>query len=308
MYTILSIDGGGIRGYMAALMVAKLTQGHPSGLFDCIAGTSTGGIIACALGKPDDPPMAPFDIAELFKKRGSDIFDAPFSKKVDSLGGLADETYPVGPIRSILKSNLGGALLEEAQTEVIVPCYDLEARSPFVFVQSKAEHNTRLNQPLWEVALAGSMAPTYFPPHKLEDQPKTVLVDGGIYQNNPTMLAVSDALSKGYSTDEIFVVSLGTGTQMESISYQEAKDWGTLEWAKPAIDCALDGANDVVHQQASQLLSPGQYWRFQPRLKAASPHMDDASKENIKHLRKDVEDLAERRFDDIQTVKDTLAS
>jgi len=53
---ILSIDGGGIRGIIPAMILAELERraGRPAcRLFDFIAGTSTGGIIALAVTKPD---------------------------------------------------------------------------------------------------------------------------------------------------------------------------------------------------------------------------------------------------------------
>ena len=52
---ILSIDGGGIRGLIPAMMLDALERkmGHPAAeLFDVIAGTSTGGILALALAVP----------------------------------------------------------------------------------------------------------------------------------------------------------------------------------------------------------------------------------------------------------------
>ncbi len=64
---VLAIDGGGIRGLIPALVLAELERcaGRPiAQLFDLIAGTSTGGILACALGKPG-PPSAQ-ELAALF--------------------------------------------------------------------------------------------------------------------------------------------------------------------------------------------------------------------------------------------------
>lgn len=52
MKNILSIDGGGIRGIIPAMILAHIehtTQKSVSELFDLVVGTSTGGILACAL-------------------------------------------------------------------------------------------------------------------------------------------------------------------------------------------------------------------------------------------------------------------
>jgi uncharacterized protein len=53
---ILAIDGGGIRGLIPAIVLAELERRagrRASELFDLIAGTSTGGMLACALCAPD---------------------------------------------------------------------------------------------------------------------------------------------------------------------------------------------------------------------------------------------------------------
>jgi patatin-like phospholipase/acyl hydrolase len=51
---ILSIDGGGIRGIIPAMVInALLGDRRPQDAFHIIAGTSTGGILACGLAKPD---------------------------------------------------------------------------------------------------------------------------------------------------------------------------------------------------------------------------------------------------------------
>ena len=50
---VLSIDGGGIRGLIPAVVLAELegrTGRRIAELFDLVAGTSTGGILAGALG------------------------------------------------------------------------------------------------------------------------------------------------------------------------------------------------------------------------------------------------------------------
>ncbi len=63
---VLAIDGGGIRGLIPALVLAEIerrTSRRVAELVDMIAGTSTGGILACALGKPDPLPAA--EIASL---------------------------------------------------------------------------------------------------------------------------------------------------------------------------------------------------------------------------------------------------
>ncbi len=55
MRKVLSIDGGGIRGIIPAMVLAEIerrTGERIAEMFDLIAGTSTGGILALGLTKP----------------------------------------------------------------------------------------------------------------------------------------------------------------------------------------------------------------------------------------------------------------
>ena len=91
---VLAIDGGGIRGLIPALVLAEIerrTERRIADLVDMIAGTSTGAILACALGKPDPLPAA--EIASLYVEEGPKIFDRSLLKQITSLGGYLDERY-----------------------------------------------------------------------------------------------------------------------------------------------------------------------------------------------------------------------
>src|SRR3954452_14332493 len=79
---ILAIDGGGIRGLIPAVVLADLerrTGRRVAELFDLIAGTSTGGILACALTRPapdggQGPAFAAADLIGLYESEGPEIF------------------------------------------------------------------------------------------------------------------------------------------------------------------------------------------------------------------------------------------
>src|SRR5438128_10159622 len=81
---VLSIDGGGIRGIIPAVILGELQRRLAKNLyevFDLIAGTSTGGIIALGIGtrcKKGDSglaqPYTPGDLEDLYVKNGPAIF------------------------------------------------------------------------------------------------------------------------------------------------------------------------------------------------------------------------------------------
>jgi patatin-like phospholipase/acyl hydrolase len=98
---ILCIDGGGIRGIIPALVltfIEERTQKPISKLFHMIAGTSTGGILACTVVAPvvNGKPRSCAEIVDLYRKRGKDIFEKTFWKGFGSLGGIVDEKYDAG--------------------------------------------------------------------------------------------------------------------------------------------------------------------------------------------------------------------
>src|SRR3954451_3767492 len=107
---VLTIDGGGIRGLIPALVLAEVERrtGRPIGAcFDLIAGTSTGGIIACALARPDPMPAA--DIARIYLEDGPRIFHRDLLKRITSVEGFLDERYDDAGLNASLARHLGDA-------------------------------------------------------------------------------------------------------------------------------------------------------------------------------------------------------
>jgi patatin-like phospholipase/acyl hydrolase len=83
---VLTIDGGGIRGLIPARVLEEIERrcGRPAGeLFDLVAGTSTGAIIACALTKPQ--PLPAERIARIYLDEGPEIFSRSLIKRITSV-------------------------------------------------------------------------------------------------------------------------------------------------------------------------------------------------------------------------------
>jgi patatin-like phospholipase/acyl hydrolase len=300
---ILSIDGGGIRGLIPALVLAELERraAKPvSELFDLIAGTSTGGILACGLTLPGEgvePRYTAAELVEFYEREGPGIFTRSLGKQITSLGGVIDERYPSEPLREALERAFGDARLRDARTRVLVPAYEIERRTPWFFRSVRALADPAYDFAMAEVALATSAAPTYFEPVKLQapnaDRDYYALVDGGVFAVNPGMCAWAEARALDLPDDTV-VVSLGTGSLIRRIPYDDAKDWGLLEWAQPVLDVVFDGSSAVVDYQLDQVLGEDRHFRLQTPLQTASDDLDDASEENLRALRLEGERLVER--------------
>ncbi|MDF5726452.1 MAG: patatin-like phospholipase family protein, partial [Rhizonema sp. PD38] len=139
-YKILAIDGGGIRGIIPAMILAEIekrTLKPISSLFDLIAGTSTGGILALGLTKPGLidaldgsllPEYSAENLLQIYIEYGAEIFYEPFFEKI--LGQLEDifiqPKYSSEGREEIIRQYFGYAPLDKNLKEVFVTSYDIE--------------------------------------------------------------------------------------------------------------------------------------------------------------------------------------
>jgi patatin-like phospholipase/acyl hydrolase len=309
MKKILSIDGGGIRGIIPAMLIAEIERrtGKPAcELFDLIAGTSTGGILALALAAADEndrPKYSAKTLIGIYDRRGKDIFQRSFWQGLTSVGGLADEMYDEDGIEDVLQEYLGERQLEDALTPILVTAYDIECRDTVFFKSWKAEHKNVLMR---DAGRATSAAPTYFKPARVKlGEQHLSLIDGGIFMNSPAVSAYAEAKRLYSKRTEIMLVSLGTGELTRPIPYEDAKNWGKAGWLLPVLSCMSDGVADATDYQMKYFLED-RYYRFQTSLAKGNDDMDDASEANIDALKSLGRSLIKARKDDIDTLCEQL--
>jgi patatin-like phospholipase/acyl hydrolase len=296
---VLAIDGGGIRGIIPALVLAELERRagrQVFELFDLIAGTSTGGILACALCAPD--PLPAEQVLALYEEEGPEIFDRSIWQRIRSADGLLDEKYSDGALERALERFLARKRLAETTPDLIVPTYDMTGPGPYFFKSRTAREEPGEDVPLSVVARATSAAPTYFEPLAVGER---ALVDGGVFAVNPAMSAYAE-VRRFDPEAEVVLLSLGTGEQTRKRRFADIKDWGLVEWARPILDVVFDGSSDAVDYQLRHLLGDGRYWRLQVELTRASDDLDDAGEENLRELRGHAEELIAARSADIDAV------
>jgi patatin-like phospholipase/acyl hydrolase len=189
---VLSIDGGGIRGIIPALVLAELERRSDRRifeLFDLIAGTSTGGILACALCAPD--PLPARKLVALYEEEGPRIFDRSIWQRIQSADGLLDEKYDAGALDRALERFLSNKRLSETVPDLIVPAYDTAVPGPHFYKSREARESPDRDARLSLVARATSSAPTYFEPLQAGER---ALIDGGVFAVNPAMCAYAEVL------------------------------------------------------------------------------------------------------------------
>ena len=309
---ILSIDGGGIRGIIPALLLARLESevGYPiNKLFDLVAGTSTGGIIAMGLSCPNPslkglPLCTASDLVKLYRENGSMIFPGfPLGYSMGDLfsHGLGyGRPYPCGGLEELLKETFGLAKLGETVVHTLVMAYDIEHRGHKLF--------STVDDPkydCWQVARASSAAPTFFQPVRLKrpvgDGYRT-FVDGGMFANNPALFALLEAKKVWPEETDFQLISLGTGERKQPYSHDDAASWCKFRWARPIIDILMGAASDTTHQHLERLLPESRYLRFNHELTEGTGEMDDITPDHLLHLECTAEkilDTDKKRFQEL---------
>ncbi|SLN73676.1 patatin-like phospholipase family protein [Oceanibacterium hippocampi] len=330
---ILSIDGGGIRGIIPALVLKKLEGQLGHGIaesFHMIAGTSTGALIAAGLSRPRPEPLSANELARLYVEDGPKIFQRSLWHGVSSLGGLTDQRYDAAPLERILDMTFGNTLMSEAATDLLVPAYEIERSSggrrekgPHFFKSWHARGH-RNEKPdshdfyVRDVVRASTAAPTYFEAADILDRAgdERYLIDGGVVANNPALCALASARRLYPAADSFLLVSLGTGDLGRPIEFDAARHWGISGWARPLLSVIFGGGSESVDYQLGQLLTPGRsFFRFQTDLlpfadglQGPNDDFDDASPDNLLKLQRKATELVEARADDIVALVKLLQS
>ena len=314
---ILAIDGGGIRGLIPAVVLADLerrTGRRTAELFDLIAGTSTGGILACGLTRPGAdgaPAFTAADLIGLYESEGPEIFHRSLLKRIVSVGGYADERYDDSGLNAALSRYLAGTRLSQAVTDLFMTAYEIERRQAFFFRSSRARTDPAYDFTFVDAARATAAAPTYFEPVRVSDvggASSYALIDGGVFALNPAMCAYAELAATGRADEVDLVVSLGTGSHTRRLPFEDVRGWGQVEWARPLVDVVFDGLAQTVDFELGQLLGPDRYVRLQIELTEASDDLDDAGDRNLEALRREGSRLVEERGADLERVAQALTA
>lgn len=320
MKKILSIDGGGIRGVIPAMVLAEIERrtGRPiADSFDLVAGTSTGGILALGLAKPGAdgrPEYTAADLLRLYEAEGAKIFHRDPWHRIWAVENLLDEKYPSEGVERVLSRYFGKTTMSEALVEILVTSYDIERRRPYMFKRDRAISEPGRNWLMRQAARATSAAPTYFEPASIKSSggQTMALVDGGVYANNPAMCGYVEARRLWRAEQSFCVVSLGTGELTRPIPYDEAKGWGLAKWAQPILGVVFDGVSDAVDYQLDALCKDDQsnvshYYRHQVTLTEGNDDLDDSSRTNLAALKRLAENLIDQQDRQLKTLCELLA-
>ncbi|KAI7735254.1 hypothetical protein M8C21_030828, partial [Ambrosia artemisiifolia] len=281
LITILSIDGGGIRGIIPSVILRYLESqlqeldGKEARLvdyFDVISGTSTGGLITVMLTAPNEnkrPLYAAKDVVQFYLDHAPKIFPqvgGPFAGFIKLLKTLVGPKYDGKYLKSLVTSLLGTTKLSQTLTKVVIPTFDIKNMQPVIFSSFQLAREPSMNAQLSDICIGTSAAPTYLPAHQFQkDDREFNLIDGGIAANNPSLVAIGEVARQVLKADPNFpaiepldhtrylLISIGTGTEKQQPLFDAkmAAKWGVLGWlvnqsSAPLIDAFTQASADLV--------------------------------------------------------------
>lgn len=249
-YRVLSLDGGGMRGLYTASVLHSLMRRFAGSSdrdldigkgFDLIVGTSTGGILACGLvaGIPIN------SIMDIYRSHGREIFKDPIPRPGFGLLSWAfrNRSKPANdnkPLRDALTNIFGdeqvGRVFKRRGIGFCVNSVNVINHGARVF---KTSHDPKKHadddRTLVDVCMATSAAPIIFPIATIPDPEDNAItecfVDGGLWANNPVLVALVEAIVVTDHERPIEIVSIGTcpPPSGEVVSFTGAKR-GLLDW------------------------------------------------------------------------------
>ncbi|QEW23557.1 Putative sporulation hydrolase CotR (plasmid) [Marinibacterium anthonyi] len=304
-FRILSIDGGGIKGILPAAVLAEcerrfLKGGSAASYFDMIAGTSTGGIIALGMSAG----MRAEEVLQIYMRHGAEIFPRhwtppiPFGHTLRSVyqfaRDLAVYRYDGEPLERALRDSFGNRTLGSVNVRLSIPAFDGFNEVNVLKTPHHPDFRLDWQEELVTVALATSAAPTFFSTYRNGTRH---FADGGVWANNPVMVALVDAMSC-FDVDrhKVDVLSLGCGDQDLRMSDGQIKRGGMFHW-RTIIESAMHLQSQNALGQAGLLIGRDRMLRLTSAPTLEPIGLDDferASRELPAQAKRLVEENAER--------------
>lgn len=303
--TILTIDGGGMKGIISCIVLMRLerylkvyskdeTATIPD-YFDLIAGTSTGSILTTFLLCPDENGRAKYtakDALELYMAKGKEMFRKRPLYPINTMFGLLKSKYTNTEFRKELSEYFGELNISQLIKPCMLVTYDMVSRRTFFVNSISSATNESRDIKVVEAVLASCAAPTYFPPvyHKNTNGVSRCLIDGGVAANNPAMSALIEGLKIQPESDikDTYLFSVANASMDQSYTCENTKRWGILTFAIPLFHIFMETSEEIVDYQVKKLyesLGIGcHYLRVEAINEKNIPAMDDTSDETFKRL------------------------
>lgn len=252
-FYILSFDGGGMRGIFAAKLLSLIHDHYHLPNFQLCIGTSTGSILASAYANDINFNT----MLNLYKQAGHLIFTKRFFFGPRLLEKAIKSQYDSYRLKAVLRQVFDHTLLHNLKKNLIIPATNLESSSQFLFKSYDCEPNIYL----YEAILASCCAPTYFDPININSK---LLADGGMYANNPSLIALAEALhSFKVKFSDIKILSIGSGHFLNCYDKNTTK-WGLVNgWKiRTLVEFSSSLQSQTTYETIQKILNPEQILRL----------------------------------------------
>ena len=328
---ILSVDGGGMRGLLALKCLdylEKRSGRRACELFDVMVGTGSGAFVVAALSLPQDHDAPRFTAAELMKefpKIWAKTLQVPPIHPVLSLEGRTAPKYLTRTRQKVFQEFFGDAQVGAALTTTILPAYSIREQVPFLFASDMGKSTSFSGTSgraiteagdffLADAVTAATCNPANSAPSKITnsagDQTET-LIGAEIYANNPTLLALSEALIR-YPGKQCVVISFGAGVS-PTVPEPAATGWRKsgnpeelLRFAAEASQFSVSQITSALHRFGSGPVAA--YIRLDVPLPATVLPADDDSEKNVRDLNAIAEKLTADKAATLDRTADFLGA
>lgn len=313
IYSVLVIDGGGVRGIVPAriLEAIEARTGKPvAELFDMVGGVSTGAIVAAGLTVADDdtptkPKYTAENIKDFYFKQSPKIFPELRFKSLRQISSSA--AYDPRPLEEALLTYFGDKRVSDSLVSLMIPATDIKNFRPAWIASIKGQPDRSpecwSSMLLREAIRGATTAPTYFPAKYVHTTPhpdvpgvqhRHTLIDGGFFSGNAMRRLLTQARKVAPPDAEIVVVHIGTGMIGNSLSPEEwnklgplgmlSKSKGSVLMSLSINIGTLDMAQDLRDELGDRFISLNGNIDFEDLVNHPSTSLDDASLKNMQQL------------------------
>lgn len=272
---VLALDGGGLKGLYTISVLASYEKqlGRPlADHFDIITGTSTGALIALALGL-----RIPCEkIQEFYIEHGHKIFPYKHVYKLWRLvrvlfSSMYSNHYLEMKLKELLtlEEKIKEPLLKDSRSRLVIPTFRAgEVKPRLLKTPHAARYKSDWKMPMWAVGMASSAAPLYFPPFKHKEH---TYIDGGVWANNPSLIGVLEAVDLGANIKNIRVLNIGT-TYSAS---EKIKNKGLFGWAFRILSLVMEANSHAMSDMyIHQLLAKGNLYKINRQVNRGAYSLD----------------------------------
>jgi patatin-like phospholipase/acyl hydrolase len=219
--------------------------------FDLIAGTSIGGVLALGLASG----MNARELCSVLDENRKLIFPKKSAKIIrQAFGSL----YSNDPLQDVLRQCFEDKCIKDLNTRVTIPAVNGTSGSPKIY-KTPHHENFKIDKhlSLVDVALSTSAAPTFFPPHLMND---SLNVDGGLIANGPALVAYHEATHFiNIPKEDIYLLGVGTMGSKRVLNSDRSwpRGWGYLTgWGvgRKLIEMTLSANEEMQNKMVEHLL------------------------------------------------------